>query len=120
VILWDALTGQKKSPIPHPAFRLIFAPDGATLAIGTSGSIVLWDVTKKEARTVFQVHNGPVWSLMYSPQPQLLASGGCSQDVVVWDVAQGDERAIFRSPSIRTLIAFSHDGKTLASGVVMT
>jgi WD40 repeat protein len=93
---------------------LVFRPDGHALAAGyTDGTINLWGIAtrrKTEALTIFDLvqrppgpmewpkiasltgrgHDGPVWSLTFSPDGDTLASGGADRTIKLWDVKTGN------------------------------
>lgn len=104
--------------------------DGATLAVAfgemsteaMTGELVLWDVAKREARFLSGGKGGPVESVAFSPDGQLLAASqlkraSSSSVVILWDVASSNKLQALEghSGSVYAL-AFSPDGKTLASG----
>jgi WD40 repeat protein len=110
-----------------------FSPDGRTLAAGTTdGAVLLWDVTDPArpaapARPLSgQDGVGPV---AFSPNGRILASGsdgsGAGQgpaigNIQLWDVTEPARPAAL-GPAITasgevSSLAFSPDGRTLASG----
>jgi WD40 repeat protein len=63
-----------------------------------------------------QGHDGPIWSLVYSPDGTLLASGSADRTVRLWNVRERGEPVVLRGPlNTVTGLAFSPDGNTLAS-----
>jgi RNA polymerase sigma factor (sigma-70 family) len=105
-----------------------FAPDGKTLATGTDeGAVRLWDLSAgKEVR---RLKARGANTLAFSPDGKRLACGGGRTrwaergkpepgggDVRVWDVATGAERhQLAKEQRKVTAVAFSGDGKVLAS-----
>src|SRR5207249_3332769 len=117
-----------------------FSPDGKFLASGSNGKTVkLWDIaTGKEQATLRDTVY--VYALAFSPDGKALASAGGFQplaavtfqsfdeipkkldfkefgELTVWDLATGTMRRFFRGEAGRiNSVAFSPNGKTLASG----
>ena len=125
VRIWDTATGKElrrfadleKQLLAIPGQRLrsvAFSPDGKTLAASAS-MILLWDADSGKL-----LHKLPGdRDLAFSPDGKLLASG-CSDGVVrLWDPATGEQvrqwLANRWSPNGLTTLAFSPDGKTLAT-----
>jgi WD40 repeat protein len=63
-------------------------------------------------------HNKDARCVAYSPDGQLLASGGVDGTVRRWNIATGESTILFRSKPRRAVLAleFTQDGKTLAWG----
>ena len=89
-------------------------------------AIRLWAVTTGQLLSRFRELPGEIWCLAYSPDGKTLAAGVRhtgqrfefkTSDVELWQVATGKELRRFRGHhyGIHTL-AFSPDGRTLASG----
>jgi WD40 repeat protein/tRNA A-37 threonylcarbamoyl transferase component Bud32 len=99
------------------AFRaLAFARNGRTLAWGgTGGSVTLWDPATGGERAVLKGHKGEVRAVAFSPDDGLLASGGIDGTVRLWDPATGRQRAVLQAEGPVWSVAFSPDGKVLAS-----
>jgi WD40 repeat protein len=130
--VWDAATG-KEIPLPAPVKGawswLSWAPEGRHLAVGTYGTVQVWDAAwAKEALTPLLDLYSPGPSLdrpaAWSPDGRRLAVASPDWAVKVWDAATGKEalslgrskgRTDLHPPENRVVLAWSGDGKQLAS-----
>src|SRR5262249_5044613 len=108
-----------------------FSPDSKTLASASRDkTIKLWDVVTGKEKATIPGHTGRVSSVAYSPDGKTLASGSDNEvlnmdspednkSIRLWVVATTEEWA---SPEgswdYVTGVAYSPDGKTLASGTI--
>jgi len=80
-------------PIAPPATALAYAPDGATLAVGTFRAVQLRDTATGRRRTVWTGPADAVRALAYSPDGRVLAVAGgvptVSGEVLLIDTATG-------------------------------
>jgi WD40 repeat protein len=133
VRIWDSSSGQ---PIGEglaghqgEVFCVTFSNDGKILASGDAkGVVILWDVsTRQPLGQPITGHPGIVYSLAFSPDSSLLAvgtfnledfKGEFGGEIHLWNVVTHErigEPIKGHAGAIDTL-AFSPDGKTLASG----
>jgi WD40 repeat protein len=112
---------------------IAFSPDGKILAVGggsdeaDSGLVTLWDTqTHQKLATQIGGHEGvqvDVTSLAFSPINEqthklILAVGGTDKTVELWDVSSGKliTHPLEGHKFPVTSVAYSPDGKTIASG----
>ena len=128
VTLWDMQTQELLTILRNHTAAVLsvaFSPDGALLASGEKEKTRLWDVQTKEQIAIFTMHSTIVESVVFSPDGKILAllDGSC---IRLWDMRQqSDIRVLGQEPShegstqlhstIKSM-AFSSDGKLLASG----
>ncbi len=102
---------------------LAFAPDGQTLASASLDTTVrLWDVEQGKEKSVLTKHKIAAKAVAYSPDGTLLATSCCEDgnpqggEIRVFETATGKERQGEWSKRGALSLAFSPDGKTLATG----
>ncbi len=118
------------------AMSLTFSPDNTLLASGgglassfegpdDSYAIKLWEIEGSNTTPIkiFRGHTGEVYSLAFSPDKSLLASGSRDVNVTnptvkIWSVTGPEDALITLSDHTSTVVsvAFSMDGKLLAAG----
>ncbi|WP_165251602.1 WD40 repeat domain-containing serine/threonine protein kinase [Paludisphaera soli] len=98
--------------------RLRFSPADRTLFMNFNHeSILLWTLpAAPHPRTSLGGHQKEAWSLAFSPDGSILASGADDHQIRLWNVADGsDLGAIEAHSQTVTGLSFSPDGEELAS-----
>jgi WD40 repeat protein len=127
-------TGSGKIVQPFPSVEdndepraFAFTADGSKFAVGRrNGKAEIWDVkTMKQVRPLpTAVEDGDIVALTFSPDGQFLAGSGVFDTTVwMWSLATGkvvrtfDLGPSWASYRYATVLAMSHDGKTIAAGI---
>jgi WD40 repeat protein len=112
-------------------FRCAFSPDGDQFATASIDENVvrLWDTQDASKMRPLNGRPGVIWDVAFSPDGRLLASCSEGQNkgrgdgrgrglIEIWETGTGRALATFNDDSTWgiTAVAFSPDGKTLASG----
>src|SRR5262249_49560974 len=104
--------------IPGRQRRVLFSPDGKTLAVQSIHRLRFWDLATGKERNPRPGHNGEADTIAWSPDGRLIATASWAEGVLLWDAATG--RHLPFSNSLREnwlarTLAFSADGRTLFS-----
>ena len=96
--------------------NIVFSPDGALLAVGSSIGIWLYDATTGAEVNLLTGHTSIVRSVAFSPDGTMLASGSWDRTIRLWDVrsGKGAHTLAGHTDSVDAIV-FSPDGSTLAS-----
>jgi WD40 repeat protein len=111
------------------------SPDGKTLATGNESNnrlvpadVKLWDLARHKERAKLSGYNAPgICSIAFTPDSKTMATGTgivnkrrtvvLSGEIRIWDTTRGNLLTVIKGHSDCIFsVAFSHDGKFLASG----
>lgn len=97
-----------------PVIVMAFSPDGQRLAVGDKKDVRLWDVSSGRGR-ILSGHDNVVTSLLFSPDGQLLASGGRDSQVRLWRLDSGASQVLRGHDGWVSGLLFSPDGSLLVT-----
>jgi WD40 repeat protein/serine/threonine protein kinase len=125
VALWDTQNWSRirSQQLEHGllgSFNLAFTPDGKMLITASEDQVHLWDFPALEARTSFLGNISHPNAIAISPSGEMLAACSWEGGLKIWSLKSGIELASVEHAhqGMAFTVAFSTDGKCLASGGV--
>jgi WD40 repeat protein len=117
--LFDLEAGEERAcwRAPSEVNGLTRLPDGRTLAVTLSRSVVLWDVQRGKERGRLKGHTRRINGLAVAPDSRLLATASDDGMVRLWDAATWKCRAVldWGIGAVRAVV-FAPDGMTGVAG----
>ena len=117
VRLWDLESATSSIVVDHgyEIRSVSFSPDGTMVASASRQEVNLWEVASGALVYVLEGKALQVFSVSYSRDPAVLASGASYGTVQVWNLARAKVRTYSDQGGFVESLAFSPDGRTLAS-----
>ena len=98
------------------ACSLAYSPDGQRLALGTfEGAIRIIDLKTSKDLHPGAGHRAPLTGIAFAPDGKMLATAG-GRTVCLWDPVRATARLELEHPDGAFSVAFSADGRVVASG----
>jgi len=133
IYLWDLSKHELLTTLPHKHTGIIrslaFSPKDKMLASGSEDkTVILWDIAeclkdmdKAKCQTLTTIpltgHVREVFSVAFSPNGELLASGGNDRTIILWNATTHQQMQVLNeNQSTIYSLAFNPDGKILATG----
>jgi eukaryotic-like serine/threonine-protein kinase len=116
--VWDLKTAAQLAMRVGPRERSAFSADGKLLATSETNYVIkLWELPSLRERAILRGHRWTVYSLAFSPNSRVLASGGLDAIARLWDVDTGTEltRPLRGHLQGVTGLTFSPDSTALAT-----
>ncbi|HNR33557.1 MAG TPA: protein kinase [Candidatus Hydrogenedentes bacterium] len=113
--IWDTAKGETiqtaQLPAPLMVKSMTFSPNGAWVAIGTNGGLLVWDAAKWAQIHALKTTVGSPRAVAFSPDGGLLAAGNQTGELKVWETPSGKERfAVNAHLDFIGALAFTTDG----------
>ncbi|KAF9239102.1 WD40-repeat-containing domain protein [Melanogaster broomeanus] len=121
IVIWHSKTGDMLRQLQgytKPVYSVSFSHSGSRLVSGSQDTtLCIWDTTSGEpVGDKWEAHSDGVWAATYSPDDEMIASGGNDGLVRIWDAQRKMKIVeITDHPAAVYSVTFSPDGTCLAT-----
>jgi eukaryotic-like serine/threonine-protein kinase len=100
-----------------PVLRVIYSPDGQSIASSSGNSVHIWDARTGTEFMTYEGHKAAVYGLAYSPDGKRLVTGSRDRTARIWDTKTGKQLKLLQGHTGDILcVDFSADGQLIATG----
>lgn len=117
VKLWDIDNHTEMATLQHEDWvsAIVFSPDGQRLAAVDGKQIKIWNIQKQQIIAGLEDDAHWIGAVAFSPNSQTFVGAGAEGHITLWSVSNWEVRGRINVGDSVSDLAFSPDGKTLAS-----
>jgi len=115
--IWDCTSGKLVRSINEGSYvgAVALSRDGH-IAAGLLNIIYIWDIGTLQQSVSMTGHSDTVWTVAFSPDSRLIASGSADRTICVWNVQTGEQTVVLRGHlNLVRSVTFSPNGQCIAS-----
>lgn len=101
--------------LEESAHYLALTPDGALLAVVLEQEVAIYDIASGQRLNRLSGHEDAVQKAEFSPGGEMLVTSSKDKTVRAWRVSDWEQLYVLNHPEVCDAVAFSPDGKTLAT-----
>jgi WD40 repeat protein len=108
--------GEIALPIKGAVNHAAVSPNGKMVVVAGDSTLTIWNISRREQQAALV---GPACCVAFSPDSQMVLTGGKSERVVhLWDATTGRRLFSLNQPAAIQQVTFTPDGSTLLVGLI--